>query len=429
MLTPSRHERGFLMRACGLDFGTSNSAIGILAGNAPALAPVEGNNTLIPSAVFFDYEKRGRILFGTSAIETYIGQTDGRLMRALKSILSSPLIDEKTALGYRKVPLTEVVEIFIRHLKDRAEAFAGHEIDAVVHGRPVHFVDGDDKADAKAQSVLEKIARQAGFRNIAFVYEPIAAAWHYEETSAAEEVVLIADIGGGTSDFTVIRIGPERRDRPNRAEDILASAGTRVGGTDFDTLLSLDAVMPLLGLGTYLIEKNLPMPNALYYELATWATINFAYTHKNAREVAELADNAREPGKILRLLKVIRERLGHRIAFAVEDAKIALSDRARAPIALDFIDAALAAHATTRGFDHAIRSKTDRLTQMAAQCIADSGLKPDRIQTIFFTGGSSRVPAVRRAIAEAAPAARAAAGADFLSVALGLTREAARRFS
>jgi hypothetical chaperone protein len=379
--------------------------------------------------VFFDYETRGRVLFGTHAIGTYIAQTDGRLMRALKSILSSPLIDEKTALGYRKVALTEVLEIFIRHLKARAEAFAGHEIGAVVHGRPVHFVDGDEKADAKAQSVLEKIARRAGFKDVAFVYEPIAAAWHYEETAAAEEVVLIADIGGGTSDFTVIRIGPDLRERPDRTQDILANAGARVGGTDFDALLSLDAVMPLLGLGSSLIEKDLPMPNTLYYELATWATINFSYTHKNAREVAELADNAREQDKVLRLLKVIRERFGHRIAFAVEDAKIALSDSDVTDIDLNFIELALAARVTTRGFNHAIRAKTDRLTQIAAQCIADSGLKPSNIQTIFFTGGSSRVPAVRGAIAKAAPAARAAAGADFLSVALGLTREAARRFS
>src|SRR2546423_14222619 len=116
------------MRACGLDFGTSNSAIGVMAGNAPALAPVEGDATLIPSAVFFDYETKGRVLFGSDAIATYIGQTEGRLMRALKSILGSPLIDEKTALGYRRVALPEVVVLFIRHLQTKAEAFAGEEL-------------------------------------------------------------------------------------------------------------------------------------------------------------------------------------------------------------------------------------------------------------------------------------------------------------
>src|SRR5437764_871947 len=133
------------------------------------------------------------------AIAAYVGQTEGRLMRALKSILGGPLIDEETSLGGRKVALREVVEIFVRHLKDRAEAFAGQEITAVVHGRPVRFVDDDDRADARAQQVLEDVARRVGFRDVAFVFEPIAAAHHYERTIQSEELALIADIGGGTS--------------------------------------------------------------------------------------------------------------------------------------------------------------------------------------------------------------------------------------
>lgn len=416
------------MTACGLDFGTSNSAIGVVLGGAPLLAPVEGGETLIPSAVFFDYENKGNVLFGAEAIETYIGQHDGRLMRALKSILGSPLIDEKTALGAKMVALTEVVEIFVRHLKHKAEAFADAELTSVVHGRPVRFVDDDDAADAKAQRVLEGIAHRVGFRDVGFVYEPIAAAYHYEETAAAEETVLIADIGGGTSDFTVIRIGPQRRRRADRTQDILANDGVRVGGTDFDSLLSLDAVMPLLGLGTQLVEKNLPMPNSLYFELSTWSTINFTYTFQNERMLIELVAGAREPDKIARLLKVLRQRLGHRIAFTVEDGKIALSEADAAALPLAFVETGLAAPATRQEFDRAIRARTARLYATASACIRDAGLKPDDIHTIFFTGGSARVPAVRQAIQRAAPNARATEGSDFLSVALGLTREAANRY-
>lgn len=416
------------MAACGLDFGTSNSAIGVVRGNAPTLAPVEDSETLIPSAVFFDYENKGNVLFGSGAIETYIGQHDGRLMRALKSILGSPLIDEKTALGSKMVALTEVVEIFVRHLKQKAEAFAQEELTAVVHGRPVRFVDDDDAADAKAQRVLEGIANKVGFRHVAFVYEPIAAAYNYEETAAKEETVLIADIGGGTSDFTVIRIGPERRRKADRTSDILANDGVRVGGTDFDSLLSLDAVMPLLGLGTQLIKKNLPMPNSLYFELSTWSTINFSYTFQNERMLLELVANAREPDKVARLLSVIRRRLGHRIAFTVEDGKIALSEADAAALPLDFVERGLLAPATRAGFDRAIGPKTERLFRTASACIAEAGLKPDGIDTIFFTGGSGKVPAVRNAITRAAPNARATTGSDFLSVALGLTREAQKRF-
>jgi len=412
------------MIACGLDFGTSNSAIGVVRDGTAALAPVEAGNTLLPSAVFFDYEVRGGVLFGNEAISAYVGQTEGRLMRALKSILGSPLIDEETGLGGRKVPLRDVVEIFVRHLKAKAEAFAGHEITAVVHGRPVCFVDDDDTADARAQAVLEAIARRVGFREVAFVYEPIAAAHHYEQTVQREELVLIADIGGGTSDFSVIRVGPQRRDRADRGQDVLATAGVRVGGTDFDAALNLAAVMPLLGLGSQLVEKDLPMPSALYHELATWATINFAYTYKNEREVAELVSLAREPEKVERLLTVLHQRLGHRLAFAVEDGKIALSAEDRATVPLGFLEAGLAVTATRADFDRSIEGRTDRLHTAARHCIAAAGLCPDGIDTIFLTGGSSRVPAVRAAIARAAPAARLAGGSDLLSVALGLTQMA-----
>jgi hypothetical chaperone protein len=417
------------MIACGLDFGTSNSAIGLLHNGSAVLAPVEGERTLIPSAVFFDYETKGHIQFGEEAIASYISHVDGRLMRALKSVLGSSLIDETTALAGRKVPFVEIIELFIRHLKSKAETFHGQPIEAVVHGRPVRFVDDDDAADAKAQDTLEQIARRVGFRDVSFVYEPIAAAYHYEETARREEVVLIADIGGGTSDFTVIRIGPGRRARPDRADDILANAGVHVGGTDFDSLFGLNAVMPLLGLGSHLVEKNLPMPLAPYIALSTWATINFSYTPRNERQVAELLAGAREPHRVGRLQKVIKERLGHRIAIAVEQGKVALSNSDLFDIALGFVETGLHASASRERFEGVIRDNIDRLNRTAFACITAAGLKPEDIQTIFFTGGSSLIPAVRSTIARATPQAEIATGSDFLSVASGLTLEAARRFA
>ena len=258
---------------------------------------MEGESTLIPSAVFFEDQDRYRVRFGADAISTYIEQADGRLFRALKTILGSPLIEETTALGRRKIALADVVQMFVRHLKVAAEAFLGQEVSAVVHGRPVRFVDGDDAADAKAETMLRDIAQRVGFREVTFVYEPLAAAFHYEQSAAREELVLVADIGGGTSDFTVIRIGPGRHARADRKDDILAFTGVRVGGTDFDSEISLDAVMPLLGRGSPLIEKGMTMPNALYRELATWATINFTYSYRNQREVTQLMREARGAGE------------------------------------------------------------------------------------------------------------------------------------
>ncbi len=324
------------------------------------------------------------------------------------------------------VPLTEVVETFVRHLKDKAEAFAGHEITSVVHGRPVRFVDGDDEADARAQGVLEAVARRVGFRDIAFVYEPIAAAHHYEQTVQGEELVLIADIGGGTSDFSVVRIGPGRRKRATRDGDVLANAGARIGGTDFDSALNLASVMPLLGMGTRLVAKSLPVPNAIFHELATWATINFAYTYRKEREVAEMVVEARQPEKLGRLLKVMQQRLGHRIAFAAEEAKIALSDSNVASLPLDFLEAGLSAVARRADFERAIATSTDRLYETARACIAARAQRRCDRHDLPDRRLEPRALGTRRHRPRHPPSARQATGSDMLSVAMGLTEMAAR---
>ncbi|MFZ1990287.1 MAG: Hsp70 family protein [Alphaproteobacteria bacterium] len=412
------------MISCGFDFGTSNSAIGVARDGIPTLAPLERGATLMPTALFFDSDNTRHTLFGSDAIDAYIHGDEGRLMRALKSALPSSLIDQTTAFGRRRVTLREVVAIFVREMKRRAEKFAGREIDGVVHGRPVTFADGDVAADVRAQAILEDIARSAGFKEISFAFEPIAAAIHYESTIDREELILVADIGGGTSDFSVVRIGPQRHNRIDRQDDILANAGARIGGTDFDTALSLGVAMPLLGMGSRTLTKGLEMPKAIYHELATWATINFAYTYRNQRDIAELLADAAEPAKVARLLKTLRKRLGHRIAFAVEEAKLGLSADQAAAVDLNFLEAGLATLATRAGFESAISERTERLTRGAAQCIRDAGVASSDIKTIFFTGGSSLVPAVRVAIIKAAPEALPATRSDLLSVALGLTRMA-----
>ena len=415
------------MTACGLDFGTSNSAIGVVRRGEICLTPVEGEATTIPTAVFVDADAKHKPSFGRQAILEYVEDSDGRLMRSLKSILGSSLMAETTALGRRQIAFADVITVFVRHLKTKAEAFLGAEIDQVVHGRPVHFVDSDDQADARAEASLAEIARRAGFKDVHFVYEPIAAAYHYETRINREEIVLVADIGGGTSDFSLVRIGPDRRHRAEREQDILANGGARIGGTDFDRVLSLDRVMPLLGLGSVLVEKNLPIPQGLYSTLATWSMINFLYQPRSLREIDDLYKLAGQPEKIARLVATVRHRRGHKIAFTVEDAKIALSGAEEAMLDLGFIEDRLRSTATRMRFDQSIGDLTARLRAKAARCIADAGLKPEAIQTIFMTGGSCQVPAVRHAIGLVAPDAHFAEGAEFLSVALGLTQEAQRR--
>jgi hypothetical chaperone protein len=416
------------MTSAGLDFGTSNSAIGAASGNTAELAPVEGASTMIPSAVFFDFADLKSAAYGRAAIEAYTSGTDGRLMRGLKTILGSRLIEDRTQVGARRLALTDVVGMFIRHLKSKAEAFADTAIDSVVHGRPVHFVDGDAAADKKAQDTLENLARDAGFTHVSFTYEPLAAAYQYEQMAGREETILVADIGGGTSDFSIVRIGPGRRARADRREDILAHAGCRVGGTDFDRNLSMDAVMPLLGLGTMLTAKELPAPIGPYADLSFWPTINLVYTPKSIREIKETLAVAARPDLIGRLLSAAERHLGHRIVFGVEAGKIGLTGTETGRIDLGFIEAGLAAEIARPQFNIVVQAEMQRLRVAIWSCLAQAGLEAEEIDTVFLTGGSSLTPIVAQTIQAEVPEAKARRGDDFLSVAMGLTLEAQRRY-
>ncbi|MGB8814207.1 MAG: Hsp70 family protein, partial [Paracoccaceae bacterium] len=233
--------------SCGIDFGTSNSTVALNDATGAHLIALEGDHVTLPSAVFWEADGAPP-QFGRAAIAAYTGGDDGRLMRGLKSILGSSLIDEKTRVGNRAIAFKDIVASFFAHLKTKLDAAAGAPVTHATLGRPVHFVDGDPAGDAAAQAVLEDIARAKGFEHISFQYEPIAAALHYEQSVTHEELVLIVDIGGGTSDFSIVRVSPARARQPDRQSDILANDGIRVGGTDFDRLLSLASVMPQLGL-------------------------------------------------------------------------------------------------------------------------------------------------------------------------------------
>src|SRR6202012_1389240 len=196
------------MNYCAIDFGTSNSAVAVPDGAQLKLAPVEGAYTTLPTAVFFNTDEDTRE-FGRAALAAYIDGFDGRLMRSMKSILGSPLAENSTDLGDgTAIKYTDIIAIFVDHLKRSAEKSAGGAISRAVLGRPGFFVDADPRADLMAQQQLEAAARAVGLREIHFQYEPIAAAFDYESHLTEEGLVLGADIGGGTADFSLVRGGP-----------------------------------------------------------------------------------------------------------------------------------------------------------------------------------------------------------------------------
>lgn len=406
------------MIACGLDFGTSNSAIGIARGDDVALAPLEDDRTLMPSAVFFDYEVH-RIRFGSDAISAYVGQTEGRLMRALKTILGSPLIDEKTSLGRRKVPLKEVVGIFVRHLKHKAEAFAGREITAVVHGRPVRFVDGDDQADARAQTVLETIARESGFKHIVFVPEPIAAAWHYEQTVQVEELVLIADIGGGTSDFSVMRF--ERHDGRIKATP-LGHSGIGVAGDAFDYRIIDRVVSPRLGKGSDYVSfgKKLAIPNGYYANFARWNQLAMMKSNGDLKELIELERAAVDPAALQKLIDIIENDLGFALYRAVSAAKVALSSADEADFRFRQNGIDIEETIARADFEDWIADDVTRIAETVDEALAKAGLGAHEIDKVFLTGGTSFIPAIWKLFGARFGEDRLMTGDQFESIAYGL---------
>ncbi|WP_028534418.1 Hsp70 family protein [Paludibacterium yongneupense] len=413
-------------RACGIDFGTSNSTVGWLRPGMETLLPLEDGHITLPSVVFFNYEEEG-CSFGRRALGEYLDGYEGRLMRSLKSLLGSNLIDAQTEIQGRALPFRELLTVFIRSLKERAEAQGGRDFSQAVFGRPVYFVDDNPERDSQAEDTLRAIAMQVGFKDVSFQFEPIAAAFDYESRIAREEKVLIVDIGGGTSDFSLVRLAPERRHLDDRRDDILANGGIHIGGTDFDKQLSLAGAMPLLGYRSRL-RNNAEMPSGYYFNLATWHTINFAYTRKVWMELQDVYRDAREPEKVDRLFSLIRQKLGHRLAIEVEQAKIALSSCDSTRLELDDVETGLGADIDRASFEEAILGLTGQVELTVRRLIADAGLSATGIDTVFFTGGSSGVPLLRQRIADILPGARHVEGNLFGSIGSGLAIEAARRY-
>ncbi|MFJ3048477.1 Hsp70 family protein [Herbaspirillum chlorophenolicum] len=417
-----------MANACGVDFGTSNSTVGWLRPDAgeSLLLPLEEGKATLPSVVFFNADEN-EFSYGRSGLNEYLSGYEGRLMRSLKSLLGSGAIDGQTEVGGRALPYRGLLAQFIGELKTRAERAAGQSFSRVVMGRPVHFVDDDQAADQLAQDTLEDIARSVGFTDIEFQFEPIAAAFDYESRISGEELVLIADIGGGTSDFSLVRLSPQRAAHQERRDDILANGGVHIGGTDFDKYFSLSCVMPLLGLGGRL-AGNAEVPSSYYFNLATWHTINQLYTRKTWQQLQDVAREAVDRDRFARLLDVVDQRCGHWLALQVEGGKIALSSQESATLDLQRLRPAQMLELNRADFDTAVEHLVQSVEQTVSGLLRQAGLRPSDIDSVFFTGGSSGVNLLRQRIGALVPDAKHVEGDLFGSIGSGLAIDAARKF-
>jgi hypothetical chaperone protein len=414
--------------ACGIDFGTSNSSVGVCDADGPSLLPIQRGATSVPTALFFSSDDNSTT-FGHEALERYFVREPGRYLRAIKSVLGTKLFEETTQTRLRRYGFGEIIAAFLRFLRTAAGQKLGAPPTSVVLGRPAFFVDDDPMADAAAERQLEAAARAAGFERIAFQFEPIAAALDYEQGVRAEEIALVADIGGGTSDFSVVRVSPERARASDRRQDILGFTGVHIGGTDFDRQLGMATVMPALGLRSPLRREGLDTPSWYFFDLATWHRIGFLYDQKVLTEVRAVLREAQEPEKIERLLRVLEQRKGHELLAGVEAAKIELSGTDVATLNLDPGIADIAVDITRAELEAAVADSLQRIRSRIDDVLRLAGLTPEAVSAVFLTGGATRMPSVRQTIAAAVPAARLIAGDAFGSVATGLALDAAKRFA
>lgn len=414
---------------CGIDFGTSNSSVAIAGRNqSPILVPVENQKYTIPSTIFYETDKPAPV-FGEAAINAYISGEQGRFMRSLKRVLGTDLMSAGTIINNKSVKFENILAQFIKRLKDKAQAISKEEINSVVMGRPVHFRDNDEKGDRAAEAELKQIAAQVGFENIVFQYEPIAAAFSHEIKIKGEKLACVVDIGGGTSDFTIIRLGEKLKDKTDRKDDILASTGVRIGGNDFDKNLCITSFMPALGMKTTYGDKNLPVPSSQYFDLAEWSKVNSVYSYQNRRIIRQVLADAHDVQKYSRLQELIEKEKGHELLGQVESAKIALTDSDNNLQVLEFLNDKPQITSTNKAFNEAIADNVAKTAAAVKNCLTEAQVKAEDVNLIVLTGGSTEIPYVQRQLCQIFPAAEISGENKLSSVGLGLAYDSLRRFA
>lgn len=409
----------------GLDFGTTNTALATIDAGVPRRLELEGEHLTIPSAVFYAAFENERA-YGRDAFGRYLAGDDGRLLRGLKTVLGTSLASERTAAGGQLRTFSDIIEALFVHVF-RAVSERREDCTLVV-GRPVHFGHPDVAQRDDPEAFLRAILERLGFCDISFLYEPLAAALAHERTARREELALVVDIGGGTSDFSVIRTSVDRSSRVDNANDVLANSGIRIGGDRLDEKFSLAVAMPQLGYGSRLKGTEREQPGRIWFDLVTWHRINALYNKKTVAEIRMMLLDAAEPERVQHLLTSVEARRGHAIAASVEQAKARLSDATVTALTLDVGKPPLLEIDVDRAsLEEAVASEIERVRECALIAISDAGVQCDDIQALFYTGGSSLLPLLRQRIGSLFPNARTVQENAFGSVAEGLAIEASRR--
>lgn len=425
-----------MRKIIGLDFGTTNSAIALATedGNVTLAKFPEGDKftTTCRSVLYFNDKNRKpdgkpNALVGYDAIHSYLeSETPGRLIQSAKSYLTSKTFT-KTSLCNNSYTLEDLIAIIIEKLRKEAEKQFGDIGSSVVIGRPVRFSGAETKEDEDlALNRIKTAVEKNGFTDIIFEFEPIGAAYYYEKQLDHDELVLIGDFGGGTSDFSLVHLQAAKKGNTK----ILGTDGVAIAGDTFDSRIVRNLVAPYLGFKSYYraLDKLLEMPYWIYEKLGRWHHVSFLKSRETMNMLRELRGQAVDQKKIDALIYLIKEDLGYKLYGAVEQTKIELSDKEKSRFVFKEILPFIEEMVARENFDVWINKDIEAITSCIDRLMDNCGVCAKDIGSVFLTGGSSFVPAVRNIFKQRFGADRLRGGEELTTVAKGLALRGLDRY-
>lgn len=445
----------------GFDYGSSNCAMGVIGeNNLVELVPLELGQHYLPSTLYTHHSALvvdfvAKNLTGTPFEHDYKSQRQA-LLNTLPRIKSDlDLADDEQNLFIGREAISEYVQFpeegyfvkspksffgatglkqgqinffediataMILKIKQRAEASLQQSLTHTVIGRPVNFqAVGGEESNQQAIGILERAAKRAGFKDVAFLYEPLAAGIDYESNLTQNQKVLVVDIGGGTSDCSFVQMGPDFRGNSDRDNDFLAHSGKRIGGNDLDIALSYHGLMPLLGLGSA-FKSGLPLPNQPFWQACKINDVNLQsqfYAQAHTRELITALRDVNEPALFQRLINLQQNKQGHQLVQQGEAAKIALSSEQSFNCNLDFLATDLSKILNLSDLALAVDDSINQIVTLAKEAIKEAGVVPD---VIYLTGGSAQSPLIKAALKQHLGDINLVNGDHFGSVTAGLTK-------
>jgi hypothetical chaperone protein len=407
----------------GIDFGTTNSALSIYDEEKKEIV----DTISIPSLIYFTEVKSivdgESHIVGEKAIDAYLSDgMKGRFIKSIKQILSRTTFTE-TRIHNKRYTASDLVTLILKDLKEKADLVTGYNCQKAIIGRPVFFDDDNTMKDTLAQTRLKKAAESAGFTDVRFQFEPIGAAFAYEKTIKKKERVLVADLGGGTTDFTYLILDPEKVGSKDRKNDMIASGGIYIGGDSLDSAFMWDKGTPYFGKNTMYEAtpgKVLNVPKSLFANICTWDKMNFFNGLKIQKEIEEYYYYSGNDPKFKNLITLIENNLGYSLFRSIEKTKIELSDRPVSTFAYNNMEIDIDENISLEQYNSIIEKDINKIDAYLDQFMETYKIKPEDIDCLFLTGGTSMVSAVQNLFKTKFPHIPLNSGDNFKSVAKGL---------